>query len=83
MQNGKRFVYVLRSVADPDRRFVEATSNVLMRVAAHNAGHSPQTANYRPWRVATVLQFASEASAIRFEKYLKSSAGRAFMKAYL
>ena len=82
-QNAKRFVYVLRSMTDPERQFVESTSNVSMRVTAHNAGHSPQTTNHRPWKVASVLQFASEAAALRFEKYLKSSAGRAFMKLYL
>lgn len=81
--NAKRFVYVLRSMSDPERQFVESTANVPMRVAAHNAGHSPHTANHRPWKVAAVLQFASEASALRFEKYLKSNAGRAFMKVYL
>ncbi len=79
-QDTKRFVYVLQSVTDPARRFVESTSNVSMRVAAHNAGHSPQTAKYRPWKLAAVLQFANEASALRFEKYLKSGDGREFVK---
>lgn len=83
MQNSKRFVYVLRSMANPERQFVESTSNVSMRVAAHNAGHSPHTANHRPWKLAAVLQFASETAALRFEKYLKSSDGRTFMKLYL
>lgn len=76
----KRFVYVLHSVADPERQFVESTSSVPARVAAHNAGRSPHTAAHKPWKLAAVLQFASEASAARFERFLKSSAGRAFAR---
>ena len=51
-----------------------------MRIAAHNAGHSPLTATHRPWRLVAVVQFGSEGTAQRFEKFLKSSSGRAFIK---
>ena len=51
-----------------------------MRFAAHNAGHSPLTATHRPWKLVAVVQFGNEATAQRFEKFLKSSAGRAFSK---
>jgi len=71
---------VLHSVVTPDRQFIESASNVPMRVAAHNAGHSPHTASHRPWKLVAVLQFASEVTALRFEKYLKSAAGRAFSR---
>ena len=76
----KRFVYVLHSVAKPDRQFIESAANVPMRIAAHNAGHSPLTAAHRPWRLVAVVQFGNEATAQRFEKFLKSSAGRAFSR---
>ena len=76
----KRFVYVLHSLANPDRQFVESAANVPMRIAAHNAGHSPLTATHRPWKLVAVVQFGSEVTAQRFEKFLKSSAGRAFVK---
>jgi predicted GIY-YIG superfamily endonuclease len=76
----KRFVYVLHSLANPDRQFVESAANVPMRIAAHNAGHSPLTATHRPWKLVAVVQFGNEATAQRFEKFLKSSAGRAFSK---
>jgi putative endonuclease len=76
----KRFVYVLHSLANPDRQFVESAANVPMRIAAHNAGHSPLTATHRPWRLVAVVQFGSEGTAQRFEKFLKSSSGRAFIK---
>jgi predicted GIY-YIG superfamily endonuclease len=79
-QDLKRFVYVINSHADPDRLYVEAAANVSMRIAEHNAGHSPLTATHRPWRLLTVVQFGNERTAQRFEKFLKSSAGRAFVK---
>jgi predicted GIY-YIG superfamily endonuclease len=79
-QDLKRFVYVIHSLANPDRLYVEAAANVSMRIAAHNAGHSPQTAAHRPWKLVTVVQFGNEGTAQRFEKFLKSGAGRAFVK---
>ena len=79
-QDLKRFVYVIHSLADPERLFVEAAANVSMRIAAHNAGHSPQTATHRPWKLVAVVQFGNESTAQRFEKFLKSSAGRVFVK---
>jgi predicted GIY-YIG superfamily endonuclease len=81
-QDAKRFVYVLHSLANPDRQFVESAANVSMRVASHNAGHSPLTAAHRPWKLVAVVQFGNEAMAQRFEKFLKSGAGRAFSKVH-
>ena len=78
----KRFVFVLQSLSQPDRQFVESTANVPARVATHNAGHSPQTASYRPWRLVTVVQFGSEIAALRFEKFLKTGAGRALTRQF-
>jgi putative endonuclease len=78
----KRFVYVLHSLSNPERQFVESAANVPLRMAAHNAGHSPLTAAHRPWKLVAVVQFGNEAAAQRFEKFLKSTAGRAFSKQY-
>ena len=78
-QDLKRFVYVVHSLAKPERLYVEAAANVSMRLAAHNAGHSPLTAAHRPWKLVAVVQFGSESTAQRFEKFLKSSAGRDFI----
>ena len=63
----KRFVYVLHSLANPDRQFVESAANVPMRIAAHNAGHSPLTATHRPWKLVAVVQFGrrSHGAALR------------------
>jgi putative endonuclease len=76
----KRFVYGLRSVADGGRYYVGLTANVPRRVEWHNAGRCPHTAKYRPWALVVSIEFADEARAVSFEKYLKSGSGRAFAK---
>lgn len=80
---GKRFVYMLRSDADPTRHYVGVTSNVDQRLEWHNFGPSGQTVMHRPWSVVVVVEFTHERTAVRFERYLKSGSGRAFAKRHL
>ena len=78
----RRFVYLIQSTIRADRHYVGLTSDVPARLAAHNAGESPHTSRYRPWRLIVSVVFASEARAIEFEKYLKSGSGASFLKRY-
>jgi predicted GIY-YIG superfamily endonuclease len=79
-QRGRRFVYVLRSDRDAARHYVGLTSDPVQRLQWHNAGQNVHTARNRPWRIVVCLEFMSENVASRFERYLKSGSGRAFMK---
>ena len=79
MHTEKRFVYFLRSESD-GRPYCGVTNDVAQRLATHNSGGSLYTAPYRPWRLIVSLEFATEASAVAFEKYLKTGSGRAFAK---
>ncbi len=74
----KRVVYILRSETDPSKHYVGLTSNLARRLTCHNAGHNVHTARAKPWRLLVSLEFAEEKTAARFERYLKSGAGRAF-----
>jgi putative endonuclease len=82
----KRFVYVLESnVLDAASShgahyYVGPSADVPRRVDAHNAGLSSHTSRYGAWRTHVVIEFADEATAVRFERYLKSGSGRAFAK---
>jgi predicted GIY-YIG superfamily endonuclease len=76
----RRFVYVLRSITDPDRHYVGRTADIAGRLASHNAGESPQTARHRPWQIVVLVQFVSEQRAADFEKFLKSATGRVFAR---
>jgi predicted GIY-YIG superfamily endonuclease len=74
----KRFVYIIRSVNHPQKRYIGVTSNVVARVSAHNAGQNRSTAPWKPWGIDVIIEFRTERMASRFEKYLKSAAGHAF-----
>jgi putative endonuclease len=78
--DSKRCVYVLRSEGNPDRHYVGLTADVRRRLAWHNAGQNTHTIRDRPWKVVVSVEFAEEATARRFERYLKSGSGRAFVK---
>ena len=79
-QGVKRFVYILRSGADPTLHYVGLTSDVRQRLDSHNAGQNVSTAGGRPWRVIASIEFETAAAARAFERYLKSGSGRGFAK---
>jgi putative endonuclease len=76
----KRFVYILRSDADPARHYVGLTNDVARRLLWHNSGPSGVTVRNRPWSVVVSLEFADATTAAQFERYLKTGSGRAFAK---
>ncbi len=76
----KRFVYLLQSTADARQHYVGLTADPIGRLAAHNAGESPYTARFRPWRAVLTMEFAEEKRAIAFERYLKTGSGREFAR---
>jgi putative endonuclease len=76
-------VYVLKNESDPPRYYTGLTSHLAGRLAAHNAGRVPHTADGKPWIVDVVVEFADERRAIALEKYLKSGSGGAFAKRHL
>jgi len=73
-------VYVIKSLSFSDRIYVGYTTNLKRRFETHNAGGSIYTANYKPWKLLLYLNFEDEVKAKNFERYLKTSAGKAFAK---
>jgi putative endonuclease len=76
----RRFVYIAKSDAGPDCYYRGLTWDVATRLEVHSSGGSQHTAGLRPWRLVVSLEFVTEASAVAFEKYLKTGSGRAFAK---
>lgn len=74
----RRCVYVLRSLSHPDRHYVGLADDMAGRLAYHNSGACPRTITHKPWQLVVLIQFLDGARAVEFEKYLKSSGGRAF-----
>ena len=75
-----KYVYLLESLSHPKETYVGLADDLRARLAAHNAGQSRHTAKFKPWRLVTYIAFSDEAKAVAFERYLKSSSGRAFAK---
>ena len=78
----KRFVYIIRSVNHPLKRYIGVTSDLAARVSAHNAGQNRSTAAWKPWGIDVSIEFRTQRMALRFEKYLKSGSGHAFANRY-
>ena len=74
------YVYLLRSINNPDKSYIGYTTNLEDRMATHNSGGSVYTADYRPWQIVSYHVFMDKSRAIEFERYLKTQSGRAFAK---
>lgn len=74
------YVYLLQSEARPDQHYTGFTTDIEGRLKAHNAGRSPHTSKFRPWRLRAHFAFDSEERARAFEAYLKSGSGNAFAR---
>lgn len=77
------YVYLLESGKVAGQRYVGRTSDLKRRVAEHNAGKSPHTSKFVPWRLVTYVAFTDEGKAAAFERYLKSGSGHAFANKHL
>ncbi|WOH68946.1 GIY-YIG nuclease family protein [Bradyrhizobium sp. BWA-3-5] len=63
-----------------DQRYVGMASDVQRRLSDHNAGKSPHTSKFLPWKLVTYIAFSDEQKARTFERYLKSGSGHAFAR---
>ena len=72
------YVYLIESDEHGGERYVGLTHDLKTRMADHNAGKSPHTSKFRPWRLVTYLAFSDATKAAAFERYLKQGSGHAF-----
>ena len=79
----KRFVYILKNADVPPRYYTGLTSDIVLRLKAHNEGRNRHTAKCRPWSVDVTIEFADERRAAAFEQYLKSGSGVVFAQRHL
>ena len=76
-------VYLIRSISKPEQTYIGYTADLRARLTKHNAGGSPHTAKYTPWKLAAYTAFPTKEKAAAFEAYLKTGSGRAFAKRHL
>ena len=72
------YVYILRSLSHPEQFYTGLCNDDEARLIAHNAGQSPHTSKYKPWKLVSSHYFERREVAAAFERYLKSGSGRAF-----
>ncbi len=73
------YVYLLKSLKYPHEIYIGYTKYLKDRLAQHNQGASFHTSKFAPWELEVFFVFKNENAAIKFEKYLKSCSGRAFI----
>jgi putative endonuclease len=83
MADKQHYVYILESIASPNRHYTGFTEDMASRIKEHNSGRVTHTAKYRPWHIKTCIAFRDRQRALDFERYLKSHAGRAFASKHL
>ena len=76
------YVYILRSDVDGSL-YVGITSRLQCRLREHDAGISAATRAKRPWKLVHRESFADHAAARQREAWLKSGAGREWLRAKL
>ncbi len=74
------YVYLIKSEAFGEQRYVGVTSDLKRRLEDHNSGKSAHTSKYLPWTLVAYVAFKDERKAAAFELYLKSGSGHAFAK---
>lgn len=77
-----RYVYVIRSISNPNKTYIGQTGNLRRRLKDHNSGRTAHTSLFCPWKLEVYVAFSCEEKAKRFEKYLKHGSWHAFRKRY-
>jgi putative endonuclease len=72
-------VYILFSKAH-QKHYTGFTTNLGQRLLSHNELGNGWTARYRPWELIFTKEFTIKIEAMKFEKWLKTGAGRDFIK---
>ena len=76
-------VYILKSKKDSKRHYIGFTHDLENRLNKHNSSKSEYTKKFAPWEIETFITFKNELLAEKFERYLKSGSGYAFLNRHL
>jgi putative endonuclease len=73
------YIYILISEKS-SKTYTGATDNLEKRLSEHNSGSNHFSRKYKPWKIFYTERFDNRIEALEREKYLKSHAGRKFIK---
>ncbi|MEK9176304.1 MAG: GIY-YIG nuclease family protein [Patescibacteria group bacterium] len=71
------YVYLLKCL--DNKTYIGCTDTLKDRIDRHRKGNVPATKDRLPIKLAAYFAFENKYTAFKFEKYLKSGSGRAFM----
>ncbi len=72
-------VYILYSQST-QKHYTGFTTNLTQRILSHNQLGKDWTSKYRPWELIYKKEFIIKSDAMDYEKWLKTGAGRDFVK---
>ena len=72
-------VYVLFS-ENYKKHYTGYTADLEQRLLSHNELGNEWTKSYRPWKIIYTKEFSYKKEAIKYEKWMKTEAGREFIK---
>jgi putative endonuclease len=75
----KFIVYILFS-EQFSKHYTGFTSNIEERMKSHYELGKDWTVKYRPWKLIYTREFETKSEALVYEKWLKTGAGRDFIK---
>ena len=75
----EQYAYILISKNAP-KTYTGVSSDPIKRLSEHNTGSNVYTRKYKPWELFYAEQFENRSDALERERYLKSHAGRKFIK---
>ena len=73
-------MYYVYSLKCKDGYYIGCTDDLKDRIDRHKKGYVPATKNRLPIKLEFYIAISDKYKAFEFEKYLKSSSGRAFIK---
>ncbi|MDD5032854.1 MAG: GIY-YIG nuclease family protein [Candidatus Pacebacteria bacterium] len=75
-------VYILKSLT-AKKSYVGLTVDLDRRLKEHNSGKHFYTRRYLPWEIVSFEERENLLEARKREKYLKSAAGRRYLKKFI
>lgn len=76
-------MYYIYSLECKDGYYIGCTNDLKDRMQRHQKGQAPATADRLPVKLEFYFAIKNKYQAYKFEKYLKSGSGRAFIKKHL
>lgn len=74
------YYYVYFLVNSKNKHYIGCTNNLKDRLHRHNLKQIEATKNDVPWKIKSCFVFDNKNKAFEFERYLKTGAGRGFLK---